>query len=163
MSHFFQNSIRNLSREMCMSVYVNIGVYVCVLCSCVDVCDCICIICNVCLFVCIIIYVYVCECTCLHMHLCVCWFFSSIRYKTFSFHQSKEDTWNNMRIQPMISRGPKQPSKITAFFCSGVLYFHPSPCSPIHGEENLHARSKYRVIYVNHICTQVAEALRPHQ
>lgn len=40
--------------------------------------------------------------------------------------------------------------------------FYPSPCRPIQGEENLHARSKYHVIYVNHICTQVTEALRPH-
>lgn len=54
------------------------------------------------------------------------------------------------------------PPKITILFCHWILYFYSSSSSPACGEENLHAGSKYHVIYVNHICTQVTEALGPH-
>lgn len=132
---------------MCVITYVLCMVlYVCV-------CGCLCVLLYMCIYV--NVHVYVCICVCAESFL-------PQSVKPSHFNSQKKSRSNNIRIQPMILTGPKQPSKITVFFCFRVLYFYLSPCSPIHSEENLHTRSKYHVIYVNRICTQVAEALRPH-
>lgn len=66
-------------------------------------------------------------------------------------------------MHTIISVGPKQPSRsLISTNLRLPCFLYPSLTSLAYREENLHARSKHRINYVNHICTRVVGALRPH-